>query len=79
MSHQSCNKCSPRTGRCFCGLADIPPVVTVPCPKDIEIARLRGLLTSYDVNSHQCLKCLHAYTPFEDESEDCPKCGYDGK
>lgn len=29
-------------------------------------------------HSHACIRCLHAYTPAPDESEDCPACGCDG-
>lgn len=29
-------------------------------------------------HTHQCLNCLHAYTPRAGSSEDCPRCGFDG-
>jgi hypothetical protein len=45
-----------------------------------EIARLRALLAApQEGNTHQCRKCLFKYTPHEGQSEDCPKCGSDGK
>lgn len=45
-----------------------------------EVARLRDLLQNNQADaSHQCRKCLFRYTPYEGQSEDCPKCGHDGK
>jgi hypothetical protein len=29
-------------------------------------------------NTHECIVCLHAYTPQMGQSEDCQKCGCDG-
>lgn len=29
--------------------------------------------------THHCNACTHRYTPAANESEDCPKCGHNGK
>lgn len=28
--------------------------------------------------THKCHRCGHCYKPVGDESEDCPRCGYNG-
>lgn len=48
--------------------------------QEIEINRLRALLEmDKEGHSHQCRKCLQKYTPEPLQSEDCPRCGFDGK
>lgn len=45
----------------------------------LEIERLRKLLdTDSEGHSHQCRKCLQTYTPDPSQSEDCPRCGFNG-
>lgn len=45
----------------------------------LEIKRLRDLLEmDKEGHSHQCRKCLQKYTPDHLQSEDCPRCGFNG-
>lgn len=41
-----------------------------------QIERLQGVAA--DGHTHQCRRCDHPYTPADGDSEDCPKCGFDG-
>jgi len=44
-----------------------------------ELENLRKEALEPSINqSHRCVKCLHAYSPEDDQSEDCPACGHDG-
>lgn len=45
-----------------------------------EVARLHDIVNAHGyAHSHRCNKCSYAYTPMEDETEDCPKCGHNGE
>lgn len=49
----------------------------------ITIAELQDQVDQYraladSIDTHQCCRCGHFYTPEPGESEDCPKCGFDG-
>lgn len=48
--------------------------------KDAEIARLKGVLNMpTDSYTHQCRACDQRYNPEGRPSEDCPRCGSDGR
>lgn len=45
-----------------------------------ELAEVRKNALEADATTdYQCRKCLHSYIVRPGASEDCPKCGFDGK
>lgn len=53
-----------------------------PLSQDLiaEVERLSALLKLESKDfTHQCRRCLHFYAPKPGCSEDCPRCGSDGR